>query len=92
MPVAIFTLEVIAAAYASMLSGSGFSPSNTVYVQWTRPDGTTNATYASTDPTGYFTFQLEFLSSHGCGNETLQAYDFGTATWSPPYTITVQGC
>ena len=76
----------------SMVRGYAFSPHNTVYVKWTRPDGTTNAIYIRTNPSGYFTFQLGFLRAHGCGSEVLQAYDFGTATWSPTYTIAVNGC
>lgn len=76
----------------STVAGFRFSPNNWVFVQWRRPDGTTNAIYIFTDPTGYFTFQLGFLRSHGCGAETLQAFDFGTNTLSAPYTITVTGC
>ena len=71
------------------ITGSGFSPDNDVSVQWTRPDGTTNATDVATDSTGAFSFQLEFLPSHGCGTETLQADDDGSGTQSAPYAITV---
>jgi hypothetical protein len=74
------------------VAGYGFSRNNWVYVQWMRPDGTTNAVWVFTDATGYFTFQLGFLASHGCGSETLQAYDYGAGVWSPPYTVTVTGC
>jgi hypothetical protein len=76
----------------TMVSGAGFSPNNYVYVQWQRPDGTTNAVYVLTDPSGSFSFQLQFLRVHGCGTETLQAYDYGTNTVSAPYAITVTGC
>ena len=77
---------------ATLVKGYAFSPNNTVFVQWRRPDGTTNAIFVFTDATGYFTFQLGFLRIHGCGTETLQAFDFGTRTFSAPYAITVTGC
>lgn len=77
---------------ATMLSGSGFSRNNYVLVQWQRPDGTTNSVFVFTDANGNFSFQLGFLRSHGCGTETVQAYDYGTNTSSPPYAISVAGC
>jgi hypothetical protein len=79
----------VKAGSTTSVTGTGFSHANYVYVQWTRPDGTMGATFVYTDSTGAFSFTLGFLTSHGCGTETLQAYDYGTATWSPPYTITV---
>ncbi len=74
------------------ITGTGFTPNNYVYFYYQRPDGTTNAFYIYTSPTGAFTQQLGFLPSHRCGNETVAAYDYGTAVYSTPYTITLNGC
>jgi plastocyanin len=74
---------------ATTVSGTGFSPNNYVFVQWVRPDGTTGGTFVFTDPAGNFAFTLEFLPVHGCGNETLSAYDYGRNMVSPSYVITV---
>lgn len=79
----------VARGASAVVSGKGFTPNQYVYVYWRRPDNTTNATFVFTDAAGSFSFTLGFLSAHGCGTETVQAYDYGTGTYSNPYTITV---
>ena len=74
------------------ITGTGFTPNSNVYVQFRRPNGTMGSVYVFTDTTGRFTFTLGFLRTNGCGTETVQAYDFGTARWTAPYAITVTGC
>ena len=81
----------VARGASAVVSGKGFTPNRYVYVYWQRPDNTTNATFVFTDAGGSFSFTLGFVASHGCGKETVQAYDYGTGTFSAPYTITV-GC
>jgi len=71
------------------VTGTYFTPNNWVWVQWTRPDGTMNGGWIFTDNNGSFSFTLDFDPAHHCGNETLQAFDNGTGTWSAPYVIRV---
>jgi hypothetical protein len=77
---------------ATALGGAGFSANNWVYVYFQRPDGTTGAFWASATGSGSFTASLGFNASHGCGNETVWAYDYGTRAWSLPVTLSVIGC
>lgn len=76
----------------TVVTGSSFTPNQYVYVAFQRPDGTSNSLYVFTDYNGSFSFTLGFLASHGCGTETVQAYDYGSSAYSSPYTIPVGGC
>jgi hypothetical protein len=82
----------ISVGQVTTVTGTGFSPTNWVYFMYQRPDGSFNAFWIYTSSTGTFTQQLGFLASHGCGNEYVQTYDYGTGTYTSVYTITVQGC
>ncbi|MGI8825147.1 MAG: hypothetical protein ACR2JC_05800 [Chloroflexota bacterium] len=74
---------------STVISGTSFTPNQYVYVAWQRPDGTTNATYAYTDANGAFSFTLGFEPVHGCGAETVQAYNYGTNAYSRALVVTV---
>lgn len=74
------------------VAGTGFSPENWVFLQWTRPDDTTDGAWVSTDGAGSLSLTLGFLTSHGCGTETVAAYDNGTGVWTPQYSVRVTGC
>lgn len=86
------SVNPIAAGATTTVTGTGFSPNNVVYVQWTRPNGSAGHTFVYTDAAGMFSFPLGFLASNGCGTEAVVAFDYGTNQWSTPYGITVTGC
>jgi hypothetical protein len=79
----------VMAGNTATITGTGFSPNNYVFVQWTRPNGTSNGVWVMTDASGSFSFTLGFLASNGCGTENLMAYDYATGAWSGTYAITV---
>jgi hypothetical protein len=74
------------------VQGQSFGPNNQVYVYFVRPDGTAGAFWALTGAAGNFAAQLGFVTTHGCGTETIWAYDYPTAQWSAPTTVSVTGC
>jgi hypothetical protein len=74
------------------VSGKGFTPNNWAYVYFQRPDATAGAFWTYTGGSGGFSNLLGFSATHGCGTETIWAYDWATGQWSAPVTVTVTGC
>jgi hypothetical protein len=94
IPVRTLTTSTPTAAAGTTVtvSGAGFTPNNWVYVYFQRPDGTAGAFWTVIAGAGTFASLLGFNAAHGCGTETIWAYDYGTRAWSAPASLSVTGC
>lgn len=94
IPIRKLTASAASAAVGTTVtvSGAGFTANNWVYVYFQRPDGTAGAFWTTAGGAGAFSSLLGFNAGHGCGTETLWAYDYGTRAWSAPVTLSVTGC
>jgi plastocyanin len=83
------TPSTVTAGSTAIVHGAGFTPNNTAFVFWRRPDGTTNGSFTATDASGMFSLRLGFTPSHGTGVEPVTGFDRATGRFSPTINVPV---
>jgi hypothetical protein len=86
------TPSSVQAGGSATIRGQRFTPHSWVRVSFQRPDGTAGAYRIRARASGRFASLLGFKAGHGCGAETIRAYDSATGVWSAPTTVSVTGC
>jgi hypothetical protein len=64
------------------VNGTDFMPNFYAVVDVTRPDGSTDMTFAPTDANGNFSWSAFLSPASGTGTETVSAFDYTTDIWN----------